>query len=150
MTYEELEDAIIATLEPLTGSLGVRILESYGGEFSPDSISEIAYLFPAVFVHVPELQSEQKIRFDSREVTVAVYVAAKNARGESWGRRGDDATGSAGTYALLEGVRAKLNRKQIAGAGTFRLVKESNIGYSKKFGICVSRAEYRVGLRENA
>ena len=139
MTYLELEDAILALLEPLRTDLGLRTLESYGGQFSPDSFGQVAVTFPAVYVYLASLESAGRNRLDERKLTLTVFVAAQNLRGEESARRGT--AGVVGVYGLLEAVRDLLNRTPLGG-GLIRLKRESVVGYSAQTGLCVAQADY--------
>ena len=139
MTYLELEDAVLALLEPLKVELQLRTLTSYGGEFSPDSFGQVTVLYPAVYVYLANLESAGHNRLDSRKITLTTFVAAQNLRGEEDARRG---SGSAiGVYGLLEAVREKLNRVSLSG-GLVRLKREAVVGYSAQNGLCVAQADY--------
>ena len=146
MTYAALEDAALAALEALKTGNGVRTLDAYGGEFSPDSFGEIAIRYPAVYVCIEDLQSEAANNLDRRDIIVAVYAASKNLRGEKAARRGDIQT--AGGYELIEAARVRLNRLVITGAGRLVLRRERLIGYSKALGLCVIKAEYHLKLQQ--
>ena len=139
MSYLELEDAVLALLEPLVDALSLRTLASYGGEFSPDSIGQVTVLYPAVYVYLANLESSGHNRLDDRKLTLSVYVAAQNLRGEESARRG---SGSAiGVYGLLEAVREKLNLAPL-NSGLLRLKREAVVGYSAQNGLCVAQADY--------
>ena len=154
MSYIDIEDAILAALEPLKTEIEVRTIKSYGGDFSPQDIESVSLIFPAILVHVTGLENETKARIDIREIAISVYVAHRNARGEEASRKGDTA-GSAdipGVYGLLDAVREKLHRKSIADVGALTLLtlqREKNIGYSKRVGMCVSVAEYKITVKKS-
>ncbi len=139
MTYEEFEDAVLALLKPLKNELGLRALTTYGGEFSPDSFGVVAVNFPAVYLYLSQLESDGRNRLDERRITLTVFAASRNLRGEENARRG-----SSGVYGLLEAVRAKINRVAVGG-GVLRLQREAVTGYSAATGICVAQADYRLG-----
>jgi phage gp37-like protein len=141
MTYEDFEDAILAALEPLKGTtVGVKTLETYGGEFSADSFGQFPINYPAVFICVSSMTSESVNTEDRRELTLDVYAAATDLRGEKSARRG--ALGSVGAYAIAKAVRVALNRLIVPGAGRVQLRREYLMGYSKTAGLCVIQAEY--------
>jgi phage gp37-like protein len=141
--YSALEDAILAELEPLRDSPGVRTLDSYGGEFSAESIGEAALVFPAVYVHVGMMENTDRNQTAARVYQVYVYAADQNARGESEARRGG--TERPGVYALLDEIRSRVNRRPILDGRTVpRLMNEKVIGYSKINSICVAQAVYSV------
>ncbi len=144
MTYLELEDAVLALFEPLKAELGLRTLASYGGEFSPDSFGEVAVNFPAVYVYLANLNNSGQGRLDNRELTLTIFVAAQNLRGEESARRGTD--NAIGVYGLLEAVRNKLNRA-LLGGGLVRLKRETVVGYSALTGLCVAQADYNLGFQ---
>ena len=143
MDYSTLEDALLDALAPLKAAGTARTLESYGGEFSPDSFGQFPIQYPALYVCLAGLDSEPANQADHREAAVEIYAATKNLRGEKDARRGDART--AGAYELIEAARGKLNRLTLTGAGRLTLKSERLIGYSKTLGLCVMRAEYRMG-----
>lgn len=146
--YAALEDAILAALEPLKGTtVGVKTLETYGGEFSADSFGQFPINYPAVFVCVSAMNSEPANTEDRRELTLDVYAAATDLRGEKSARRG--ALGSVGAYAVIEAVRSALNRLIIPGAGRVQLRREYLMGYSKAAGLCVIQAEYSLKYNQS-
>lgn len=141
--YSALEDAAMARLAPLKEELGVRTLDSYGGEFSQESIGEAAIVFPAVYVHVGMMENIDRNQAASRVYQVYIYAADQNARGEAEARRGG--TERPGVYALLDAIRSGLNRRPILdGRAVPRLVSERIVGYSKTNSICVAQAVYSV------
>lgn len=145
MTYAEIEDGALALLTPLKADQGVKTLESYGGEFSPDSFGQVSVNYPAVYVCIPSLDSEPANQDDKRRVILEVYFAARNLRGEACARRGDSQ--NSGAYALAEAGRAKLNRQTLPGAGKLTLKRERLVGYSKALSLCVMKAEYELSFR---
>lgn len=145
MTYAAIEDAALALLLPLKDAQGVRTLESYGGEFSPDSFGQVQVNYPAVYVCIPSLDSDPANQDDKRRVILEVYFAARNLRGEASARRGDSQ--NSGAYALAEAGRAKLNRQILPGAGKLTLKRERLVGYSKALSLCVMKAEYELSFR---
>lgn len=147
MTYAEIEDAALTFLAPLKTDQGVRTLESYGGEFSPDSFGQVAVNYPAVYVCIPSLDSEPANQDDKRRVILEVYYAARNLRGEAAARRGDSQ--NSGAYALAEAGRAKLNKQVLNGAGRMTLKRERLVGYSKVLSLCVMKAEFELSFRSN-
>jgi phage gp37-like protein len=149
MNYAAIEDAVIEKLAPLKQSLGVREIKSYGGEFSPDDIGQIAIIFPAIFIHIPEMTNQAMNRLDMRTFIISVFVADQSSRGDETARRGDATIGRPGVYTLLEAVRTALHKKSIPGAGTLYLQRETNIGYSKSLSICISVAEYKIETKNN-
>ncbi|MGE4545837.1 MAG: phage protein Gp37 [Pedobacter sp.] len=147
MTYAEIEDAALTLLAPLKADHGVRTLESYGGEFSPDSFGQVTVNYPAVYVCIPSLDSEKANQDDKRHAIVEVYAASRNLRGEAAARRGDSQ--NSGAYALIEAARAKLNRQTLPGAGQLILKRERLVGYSKVLSLCVMKAEFELSFRSN-
>jgi len=146
LTYAEIEDAVLALLDPMKDEVGIRTIEPYGGEFSPDSIMEAAINFPAILVFINQLTSQDANRLDLRELYISIYVADRNARGRDEAMSGDAL--KEGVYALVEAARAKLNRAGIAGAGTLKLRFEKNVLYSKALGLCVCQCEYALKLKQ--
>ena len=147
MDYSALEDAVLAALEPLKTNGSVRTLESYGGEFSADSFGQFPIQYPALYVCLSGLESEPANQDDRREVTIEIYAASRNLRGEKDARRGDGRT--SGAYELIESARGKINRLALAGAGRLTLKRERLIGYSKALGLCVIQAEYHLKFQQS-
>lgn len=146
MTYADLEDAILTALAVLKSENGVKTIDAYAGEFSPDSFGQLHIPYPAVYICIEDLQSEPANQVDKRDLVVAVYAASKNLRGEKAARRGDNRT--AGGYELIEAARGKLNRLIIPGSGRLVLRRERLIGYSKALGLCVIKAEYQLKTQQ--
>ena len=147
MDYSALEDAILEALEPLKNAGTVRTLDSYGGEFSPDSFGQFPIQYPALYVCIAALDSEAANMADRREITVEIHAASRNLRGEKETRRGDSRT--TGAYEVMEAARSKLNRLPLTNAGRLVLKTERLIGYSKALGLCVIQAEYRLKFQQS-
>lgn len=139
MTYEDLEDACLATLNPLLNE-GLKTLKSYGGEFSPDSFGQFPIGFPAIMVCVAGLDNTARGNLDQPDFEVIIYTAARNLRGEDDARHG--------AYRTIEQARSKLNRLRIDGAGRLALKNESLVGYSRKLNLCVMQATYRLKTQQ--
>jgi len=147
ITYAEIENAILDKLIPLKATLGIRALDGYNGDFDPETIAIEALVFPAIFVAIEEMISSQINNRDNRQLTVRVYAAAKNVRGEASQRRGDSR--NLGVYTLLESIRAALNRQIVATASGHRLSamilkSEKIVAHSKQMGLCIAVAEYQL------
>lgn len=105
-TIRQIEDAIIDALDPLKSSLAVRTIKSYQGEIGDlKEARRIIPLFPAIFIAYGGSTFTQNHTQVEEELLFIVFVADQNFRSEKDARRGG-ATGRAGTYAMLEGVRS--------------------------------------------
>jgi len=148
--YKEIEDAILALLEPLRAKPPAGIyaneIRSYGGEFNTANIDEVVIQFPAILVNINEKIIEPGGRLDFHTNSISVYVCDQNARGEESARGGDALAGSPGAYIMLESVRRKLHRQNIPGIGVLLAQREVLVGYSQTR--CIYRAEYKIKTKE--
>jgi phage gp37-like protein len=135
-TYTEIEENVLALLAPLKED-GVKNVDSYGGEFSPDSFGAIPVQLPAVFVHVDGFSNDSDGGpVDQRTYGINLYVASKNLRGETEARRG--------AYSIADAARALLNRQEIPGCEWLTLKSEKLVAYSKLNGTCVFNIAYSL------
>lgn len=138
--FEALENYVISALDPLRGE-GLKTLETYAGQLDVDDIESVTFRFPCVYVVVPKLALTETNRYDKYSMDITLIVGDRNVRGSSAAVRGD-AT-SPGVYALLEKIREKLHRKQLAsGWAPLTMVSESSLVYAPDASICLYTAEY--------
>jgi len=132
LTYARLEDAVINALK----DIAVRELKPYGGELSPERLTDIAYRFPAIFVFVSEMRNETKNRVDVRTYRFNIYAGARSLR------KNKDAV--SGAYELMEAARERLHRKRlIDGFTPFRLIQERVVGVTPE-GTALMEAVYET------
>jgi phage gp37-like protein len=103
----QIEDAVIERIQSAQG-LGyvLRAVESYAGQL--DNIAESVRAFPAIWVAVKGSGIPQRLGAEKWKIplTVAVFVAARNVRGERATRHGT--VDSVGSYQMLEDMQALL------------------------------------------
>jgi len=110
-TIAQIEDAILAALEPLkNGAEGVtaKKIETYQGDLNQTTLDELtAYLalsYPAIMVMYLGSSLEEDPTYLYRDTqTWGVMVAAENMRSEKEARRGS--AGNVGSYRLIEAVK---------------------------------------------
>lgn len=130
MEYAEIEQYLLAELD----KVDAVTKKGYAGEFSPDSFGQIPVRYPAVMLYVGGFDNKPANLSDHRVYEVRVYAADSNLAGEAGAR--------SGVYALMQSVRARLNRCRIPGMGRLILKKERIVGYSWKTQTCVMEGIY--------
>ena len=141
-TIEQIEDAVMAAVNPLKTSLGVRTIKSYQGEMDDeDAIARAARLFPAI---ICVYGGSEYADHGSRKVetmTYLLFVCDKNLRTEGEARRGG--AGNPGTYAMLNGLRDLLYGKRL-GLEIFplKVLREGPVYLGQ--GLSVYSAEYET------
>ncbi|MDF1592592.1 MAG: DUF1834 family protein [Desulfobacterales bacterium] len=140
-TIEQIEDAIIAAVNSLSASLGLRTIKSYQGELEEDDIKKLIALFPAIYVVYGGSEYKEhgarKIEF----MKYHLFLCDKNLRSEEEARRGG--AGNPGTYAMLDGIRDKLYGKQLSlDIYPLRLVSQATVWFGN--GISIYAAEYET------
>lgn len=140
LQYEQIEDPILETLQ----GLNFATLDTYGGEFSPESFGQFHIPFPAAYVHVQGFDNSPVNYTDERDCLVVVYVASRDLRGDKAAKRGET-----GAYQLAYSVRQQLNRLRIDSVGRLELARERIVGYSRSLNVCVMRCEYKVKHKVN-
>lgn len=140
ISFNDLEMFILQELDALKTSNGVDLLDTYRGECSSDSLTELALSTPAVFVHIADLDNAAHRREDVRELTIHVYCLDADTRGS-------DADGRPGIYRLNRLIINRLNRKSFPDAGTLLLRDCATIFYSRLKGLCVCRLSFSLELR---
>jgi phage gp37-like protein len=111
----ELEDAIVARIRAAQAAAvwayKLRTIETYGGQI--DESAQSTFNFPAAFVSFTG--SKQKTRSGERgrimEVSLVLYVAARNPRNERSTRHGDSR--EAGSYQIAEDLIALLENQRV-------------------------------------
>ena len=142
--FEELEQAVLAALQPLIDE-GVKTLEVYAGQAEAGDIEELTRMtaaFPCMYVVATGLALESKNRFDEEDVGLMLIVGDKNMRSTDAARRGDSR--SPGVYDLLSLSKDRLHRKVVApGWGIALLEREAPLFLAPKKRICIYAAHYR-------
>ncbi|MBU1109967.1 MAG: DUF1834 family protein [Candidatus Riflebacteria bacterium] len=138
-TIEQIEDALIAGLDTLKGSLGVRTIKSYQGELEEGDIKKMVVRFPAIYVVYggSEYADHGARRVES--MTFHHFVCDKNLRAEDQARRGGNQ--NPGTYAMLDAIRDELYGARLSlEIEPIRLVRQEAVWFES--GISVYGAEY--------
>ena len=142
--FEELEQAALAALQPLTDE-GLRTLEVYAGQAEAGDIEELARMtaaFPCIYVVATGLALESKNRFDEEDVGLMLIVGDKNLRSMDSARRGD--TQSLDIYDLLTLSRDRIHRQVVKkGWSPALLEREAPLFLAPKKRICIYAAYYR-------
>lgn len=141
-TITQIEDAIIAALEPLKSSRGVRLIDSYREELdSEEDIQRAVRNFPALLV---VYSGSRYAEHGSRKVqwmSFTVFVMDKSLREAGEQRRGG--AHGPGAYVLLDDTRDTLVEQRLSlDIYPFRLVGETPVWFGK--GIAVYAAEYET------
>jgi phage gp37-like protein len=140
---EQIEDAIIATLEPLKASLGVREIKSYQGELEEDDLKKMAGKFPAIYVVYGgsgyTAHGARKLEKPGFEL----FVCDKSLRGEEEARRGG--AGNPGTYRMLRECRDLLAGKNLGldDLTPFEIKHDTPVWFGG--GISIYAQGYEVG-----
>jgi len=114
--FEELEQVVLATLEPLRDQ-GVKTLDLYAGQAEAEDIEELArmtLLFPCVYVVATGLALTRKDRYDEEDIGIM----------------------------LLELTEALLHRKKIHSSGVMLLRSAAPLYLAPKKGLCFYAARY--------
>ncbi|KIP19459.1 hypothetical protein KY49_3294 [Burkholderia sp. MSHR3999] len=110
----------LAIVDRLTRGLGklVTSVETYGGEFDDENLSDVVRRFPAAWVtfggvrkSTPIDTSRQKWK---REGTFVVMVGARSVRSEAASRHGGPSRGEIGTNLLIYGVGRLLIQQDLS------------------------------------
>ena len=140
--FEQLEDAVIAALKPLT-EVGLKTLETYSGQLDVDDIETATFQFPCVYAVVPGLSIIDANRYDKYRMELTLIIGDRNIRGSAAAARGD--VSSPGVYFLLKAVRDKLHKQRIISGWTpLRLKSEDSLVYAPKANICLYAAAYET------
>ena len=140
-TIEEIEDAVIATLEPLKGTLGVRTVKSYQGELEEDDIKKLIALFPAIYVVYGGSRFVTSGRRVVETMTWHFFVCDKNLRSEEEARKGG--AGNPGTYAMLRFVMSKIGGQQLSmEIQPFKPIRHQTVWFGG--GISIYSADYEM------
>lgn len=140
--FEQLEDAVIAALKPLT-EIGLKTLETYSGQLDVDDIETVTFQFPCVYVVVPGLSLIDANRYDKYRMELTLIIGDRNVRGSAAAARGD--ASSPGVYSLLEAVRNKLHKQKILKTWTPLILRsEDSLVYAPEANICLYAATYET------
>jgi len=144
MSYgiEEIEDAIIAALEPLKASLGVRTIKSYQEELDDEeTIARATRLFPAIFVVYGGSGYADHGSRKIETLSFILFVCDKSFRKEEELRRGGSS--NPGTYVMLNGARDLLYEQRLSLDITpLKLIREDPVWFGN--GISIYSAEYET------
>lgn len=145
--FEQLEDAVIAALEPLKAQ-GLRTLEAYAGQAEIDDLEEITVRFPCIYVLAAGMSNQIANNRDRCSMGLTLLIGDRNIRGSSPAARGD--AGSPGVYELLKKAREALHRhKMINGWTPLFLESEESIVYTPKSSVCFYAATYETKSLRN-
>jgi phage gp37-like protein len=140
--FEQLENAVIAGLEPLKDA-GLKTLETYSGQLDVDDIEAVTFQFPCIYVVAGSLALADANRYDKYRAELSLIIGDRNVRGSAAAARGD--ASSPGVYALLEAARAKLHRQKILNGWTpLYLISEDSLVYAPEASICLYTATYEM------
>lgn len=145
-TIQQIEDAIIATLAPVTISQGgsVRTVGSYEGQFEEtvDGVNQSISICPALLVtYLGSAFAPAGAPLFDRVLRFAVLHGSSNLRSET--KRRQDG------YALLETSKKLLNNQALGLDITPLLIeRESVVATSRK--LTIFSAEYKTSYLEDA
>lgn len=144
MSYEieQIEDAIIAALDPLKASLGVRTIKSYQAELDDeDMIARATRLFPAIIIVYGGSEYADHGSRKVEKMTYLLFVCDKSLRVEDEARHGGSL--NPGTYAMLKGTRDLLYEKRLSLDITpLKLLREDPVWFGK--GVSIYSAGYET------
>lgn len=100
---EQIEDAVIAALEPLKAALGVKEIKSYQGELEEADIKKMSGKFPAIYVVYGGSGYTAHGMRKQEKMGLELFVCDKSLRAEEEARRGG--AKNPGTYRMLRECR---------------------------------------------
>ena len=140
--FQQLEDAVIAALEPLKAQ-GLKTLAPYSGELEAEDIISITRLFPCVYVLSGGMKANAEGRNTRAEMEITAFVGDRNVRGSAAAAR--EGTTGIGVYGMLEAVRKQLHGKNVLpGWLPMMLDEEAPLVYAPKQGVCIYTATYKT------
>lgn len=140
--FEQIEDAVLAALEPLKSS-GVRTVEPYSGQLDVEEIEEVTIRFPCIYAIAGPIKSTIKNKLDESTISLSLIVGDRNLRGSASVTRGD--TTSPGVYQILEDARGVLHRQRMINGWTPLFLKSEDVlAYAPASGICIYAATYET------
>lgn len=107
----EIEDAILAALEPVKASHGVKRIAPYGGELEPEKVAQAMTQSPSLLLTYDGSENSAHGARVMAAMSWTVIIGVRHASDLAKAKRGD-ATAS-GVYALLDAVRARLEGVQL-------------------------------------
>lgn len=113
-TKTQIEDAIIATLQPLHMDNGgvLRKIAGYQGELDSENLTQFIASFPAVLVvYVRSPYDEDAWPFMVERMRYVLIIGDRSMRDNADARKGSSER--IGTYSLLYQVRSKLHGKKL-------------------------------------
>ncbi len=96
-TIEQIEDAIIAALEPLKASLGVRTIATYQGELDVKELSSQTSPLPAVYLIYGGSKYAEHGARKIENIAFDLILCGKSLRSDEDAKRG--------VYAMIEATR---------------------------------------------
>jgi len=146
-TVNEIEDAIVTALSPLS-ERGVRIVKTYQGELdSEENLARALHRFPAVLVTYGGSEFGSENRRTTETMTFVVFVCDRSLRAEEEARRGGE--NNPGTYRMLEETRELLHQNNILEGITSPQVKRE-APYLSSQNISIYTAEYDIVQHRNS
>lgn len=104
----DVEDAILDRLDSLKTELGLRAVETYGGQLATkEEIKTLLNRFPCVLLHYEggDLDSENQQVIE--DFFFVAFICDRNVRSDNEARRGGE-SGNPGTYAIMDAVKESL------------------------------------------
>jgi phage gp37-like protein len=144
-SLSEIEDAILALLEPLKVSLGVRTVKAYQGELESPDFGKMIVFFPGIFLYYSGSTSELVNRRVVETMEWSVFAADRSFRGDETARRGG--TKGVGTYALISAIADVLRGQKVCG-GVLIPVGTESIAYSQRNAVSVYESRFRIDIME--
>lgn len=142
-TILEVEDAILAALEPLKAEAGVRQIAPYSGDLEPDKFAETVQSWPSLLIFYGGATIEDH---GQRKIEVqrwVVFVCSQYGDDLALARRG--VAGRPGAYGLLEAVREKLEDITVAaGLMPAKLLGQSSEVQGK--GMAIYSAQFEISV----
>ena len=141
-TISDIEDAILAKIEPLKASLGVRTIKTYEEELnSEEVIAKALALTPAILAvyggSTYADHGERKVE----SMRWLLFCCDKNLRSYDESRRGGKR--NPGAYAMLDGCRDALAASQLGLDVTpLKIIRQDAVWFGG--GIAVYVAEYET------
>ena len=140
--FQQLEDAVIAALEPLKAQ-GLKTLAPYSGELEAEDIIGLTRLFPCVYVLAGGMSVSGEGNNSRVQIELTAFVGDRNVRGPAAAAR--EGTTGLGVYGVLEAARECLHgRKMLPGWLPMMLGEEAPLVYAPKQGVCIYTATYKT------
>lgn len=108
---ELIEDTVIAALEPLKSTIGVREIATYQGEFEAEDLKKLGGKFPAIYVIYCGGTYKAHGARKTETPILTLFVCDRSLRSEEEARRGSGA--NPGTYRMLRECRDLIAGKNL-------------------------------------